>query len=137
MSDIEIHGIIEALLFAAGEPVKADKLAEILELDAKDVHNHISLMLYDYAQSRRGFTIIEIDGGYQICTRPEYYAYVQISSQMSEMSRFFALQSQVNSLWNVYSDLTKSHKNLQLKHITNNTEIWPVFKELFKKKEKT
>lgn len=66
----------------------------------------------------------------------QYYAYVQISSQMNEMSKFFAMQVQSNSLWNVYSDLNKTHKNLQLKHITNNTEIWPVFKELFKKKEK-
>lgn len=64
----------------------------------------------------------------------QYYAYVQISSQMSEMNKFFAQQANLNNLWSVYNTLSTKHKNLQIRHITNNTEIWPVFRELFNKK---
>lgn len=70
----------------------------------------------------------------ELLPKMQYYAYVQISTQMSEMNRFFAMQALSNNLWSTFSVKSKEHKNLNTKHITNNTEIWPVFRELFKKK---
>lgn len=72
-----LFGILESVLFAAGEAVKADKLAEIAEVSVFDIHKTIEQLNDEYHTNRRGFSIIEIDEGYQICTRPEYYTYVQ------------------------------------------------------------
>ncbi len=77
-----MQGIIESILFAAGEAVRADKLAELLEVDVETVREQVRELTAYYNEQKRGFAIIEIDGGYQICTRPEYYTYVQAMAGM-------------------------------------------------------
>ncbi len=68
---------IEGILFAAGEPVKAAKLAVVLDVTIDEVKTAVSELLEEYNQEKRGFNIIEILDGYQICSRPEYYTYIQ------------------------------------------------------------
>lgn len=68
---------IEGILFAAGEPVKAAKLAVVLETDVETVNNAISELKEEYNRDHRGFNIIDILEGYQICSRPEYYNHIQ------------------------------------------------------------
>ena len=75
--NVKIQYAIEGILFAAGEPVKAAKLASVLEADIKKVEEAVKLLQYQYDSEMRGVQIIEIDEGYQICSRPEYYAYIQ------------------------------------------------------------
>lgn len=75
--NIKIQYAIEGILFAAGEPVKASKLAAVLQTDIKKVEEAVKLLQYQYDSEMRGVRIIEIDGGYQICSRPEYYVYIQ------------------------------------------------------------
>ena len=82
-----LQGIIESILFAAGEAVRADKIAQILEVDEETVHAQVRELMTFYNEQRRGFAIIEIDGGYQICTRPEYYTYVQAMACLLYTSR--------------------------------------------------
>ena len=78
MKKNKIPYAIEGILFAAGEPVKTAKLAAVLEIEIEEVEEAISLLKYDYDTNERGFMIIDIDDGYQICSRPEYYNYIQI-----------------------------------------------------------
>lgn len=68
---------IEGILFAAGEPVKAAKLAAVLEVDIDDVTKAVDDLKAEYEKEHRGFAIIDILEGYQICSRPEYYTYIQ------------------------------------------------------------
>ncbi len=68
---------IEGILFAAGEPVKAAKLAVVLDTDAETVSKAVKELKEEYERDRRGFNIIDILDGYQICSRPEYYTYIQ------------------------------------------------------------
>lgn len=68
---------IEGILFAAGESVKAAKLAVVLDVTIDEVKNAIAELCEEYNREKRGFNIIEILDGYQICSRPEYYTYIQ------------------------------------------------------------
>ena len=68
---------IEGILFAAGEPVKAATLAVVLDVPVDDIHAAVKELKEEYDRDRRGFNIIEILEGYQICSRPEYYTYIQ------------------------------------------------------------
>lgn len=77
MENINIAYAIEGILFAAGEPVKAAKLAAVLDTDIDTVTEAAKLLKYNYDTELRGVMLIEIDEGYQICSRPEYYAYIQ------------------------------------------------------------
>lgn len=68
---------IEGILFAAGEPVKAAKLAAVLNCEIEDVENAVEELKNEYNEDERGFNIIDIREGYQICSRPIYYNYIQ------------------------------------------------------------
>lgn len=68
---------IEGILFAAGEPVKASKLAVVLDTDINAITNAVTELKVEYDLNKRGFNIIDINEGYQICSRPEYYVYIQ------------------------------------------------------------
>jgi len=70
--------IIEALLFSSDEPLKANKICEIVEgLKAGDIRNIIELLNHDYEKTGRSFRIHLIADGYQLFTSNEYAAYVE------------------------------------------------------------
>ncbi len=75
--NLNIECAIEGILFAAGEPVKAAKLAAVLEADIREVNQAVWNLKKEYDEKKRGVQIIEIDEGFQICSRPEYYVYIQ------------------------------------------------------------
>ena len=68
---------IEGILFAAGEPVKTARLALVLDVDIESVEEAVLALKNEYNEQHRGLTIIDIDEGYQLCSRPEYYTYIQ------------------------------------------------------------
>ncbi|MDP4114160.1 MAG: SMC-Scp complex subunit ScpB [Bacillota bacterium] len=73
----EIEAAVEGLLFAAGDPLPLEKLAEILEVDKKTMRLILSNMAVSLQNSKRGIMLRELDGCYQLCTRPEHYEYIQ------------------------------------------------------------
>jgi segregation and condensation protein B len=77
MDKKEIIGIIEAVLFAAGDPVSLKDLCGILDMEQREVLPLIREMKDWYNYERRGFQLIEAEGHYQFSTRPEYYEYIQ------------------------------------------------------------
>ena len=74
---VNIKYAIEGILFAAGEPVKAAKLAIVLDVGVDEIKKAVAELKEEYDENKRGFNIIDIMDGYQICSRPEYYAYIQ------------------------------------------------------------
>lgn len=68
---------IEGILFAAGEAVKASMLAIALDRPVDEIEAAVEQLKDEYNNSHRGFTIIDLEEGYQICSRPEYYTYIQ------------------------------------------------------------
>ncbi len=75
MTLLDILGLtplVEALIFAADGPIKAERMAEALETDQDDIMSAIKALEEDYAEQPRGFFLQEVAGGYQLRTRPEY-----------------------------------------------------------------
>ena len=66
-----LKGHIEALLFANGNPVAADKLAKILEIEVETVAALVAELKQDMAAADRGLTVVDVAGGYQLCSKPE------------------------------------------------------------------
>ena len=63
---------LEAMLFAAGDPVEPGKLAEVLDVDVENVIKMLGHPEAMYDENNRGLRLIRIDGKYQLCTREEY-----------------------------------------------------------------
>lgn len=72
----KMRGIIEAILFCAGRIVKIKELELVLEINEKDIIELINDMNKEYKDIARGIEIIRVDDGYQMCTKKEYYEYI-------------------------------------------------------------
>lgn len=64
---------VESLLISAGYPISLGKIRNILnEITLKDLKVAIELLNAFYDETRRAFHILEVAGGYQIYTRPQF-----------------------------------------------------------------
>ena len=72
LSSNNIMASLEAMLFAAGDPVEPGKLAEVLDVDVENVIKMLGHLEAMYDENNRGLRLIRIDGKYQLCTREEY-----------------------------------------------------------------
>lgn len=63
---------LEAMLFAAGDPVEVTKLAEVIDIDVETVENMLGHLSAQYDERGAGLMLVRIDNKYQICTREAY-----------------------------------------------------------------
>ena len=77
----EIQSILEAVLFAAGDAVELEKLADIVDVDNKSLREILKKMMDSYNFERRGIHIIQMEDAYQMCTRGEYHDYVAMLAE--------------------------------------------------------
>jgi len=77
MEDREAKSILEAVLFIAGEPVSADSLKKILEIDGAEVERLVKELIHDYTMNNNGLLVLEVAGGVQMVTNPAYSPWVK------------------------------------------------------------
>ena len=69
--------IIEALLFASPEPLTQKKINIIFDVDSPDLEECIKILLKKFESHNHAIDILNIAGGYQLRTKPEYDLYVR------------------------------------------------------------
>lgn len=67
---------MEAILFASGDPVPPERLADVLHLDRKTVERLLQL-LEEKWNSSGGIRLIRVGDAWQMTTREEYAPYVR------------------------------------------------------------
>ena len=74
-----IEGAIEAILYAAGYPVKYTKIAEVLGLDLRNTKKIIEHMSEEFnsERSKRGINLLCFDETCQFCTKEQYAPYIR------------------------------------------------------------
>ncbi len=68
---------IEAVLFACGEPIEADKLAAAVEIEPDTVPKLIDRLNDRYSERGSALVIGKLGQSYQMMTRPEYSRYIK------------------------------------------------------------
>ena len=71
MDPEEIRRGIEAILFAAGEPVGAERMALALGVAVETVHQEAKVLQDELSFSRRGIRIITLEDAYQMVSAPD------------------------------------------------------------------
>jgi len=85
----ELRKNIEALIFVSESPLKADRIAEILDLKKGDVKQVITDLQQEYAEADRGIILEEVAEGVQFRTRHECAEVIQqlVTSRPFRFSR--------------------------------------------------
>ncbi len=77
----EIQAILEGVLFAAGDAVELDRLADIVDVDKRSLREILKQMMDQYNFERRGIHIIQLEDSYQMCTRGEFHDYIAMLAE--------------------------------------------------------
>lgn len=85
MEYIEYKAALEAVLFAAGEPLAVPEIASTMMVDKPLVWELLSELEKDYQVQGRGLMIREIAGGYQLVTKPAYFSIVNNLNKVKEV----------------------------------------------------
>ncbi len=74
----DLKQIVETLLFITDRPVKPSRLADVIEnTDGRKIREIILALKDEYAARGSAVQIVEIGGGFQMCTKPEYGRWVR------------------------------------------------------------
>ena len=70
---IYVRGVIEALLFVSDKPVTLEQFKDVLgDVEGKTIRLAIDELKGLYDEQKRGMNIMEIAGGYQLLSNPDY-----------------------------------------------------------------
>ena len=70
--------LIEALLFASGEPLSGERIAEICKITPEEVMLCVQELTARYAQAGSGFEIVTVAEQYQLRTRALFAPYLRV-----------------------------------------------------------
>lgn len=73
---VSLARIVECLLFVAGDPVTVRDLVKTTETDSEQILDALQALRDRYQTTHSGLHIVEIAGGYQLATRPEFSIHV-------------------------------------------------------------
>ena len=68
MSNKELMPMLEAVLFAMGEPIEIERLCVALELDEIVVKDVLDSLMKKYEEDSFGICLLRLENKYQICT---------------------------------------------------------------------
>ncbi len=108
MDQIELQRILEAILFAAGEPVEISRLAQTLETDPADVEAALNDLADKLAFDRRGIRLLRLENQYQMVSSGEMADYITKCLETRKPPKLSASQLEVLTIIAYYQPATKA-----------------------------
>ena len=105
----DIQRAIMAILFAAGEPVDAKRIAFALELDEDEIHRETQILVDKLAFDRSGIRIIRLENAYQMCSSGEMASYVTKTLETRKPPKLSQSQLETLTIIAYYQPATKAY----------------------------
>lgn len=108
MEQTELQRIVEAILFAAGEPVELSRLAMTLETDEADIKTAVEALADELSFNRRGIRILRLETGYQMVSSGEMADYITKTLETRKPPKLSASQLEALTIIAYYQPATKA-----------------------------
>ena len=105
----EMEAALEAILFAAGEPVDVDRICLTLEMDKETVTAVCQRLADRYSYERRGLRLIRMDNTYQLCSAPEYADLIRKTFESRKPAKLSQPALEVLSIIAYYQPVTRAY----------------------------
>ncbi len=76
---------LEAILFAAGEPLETERLAQTLNVLERDVHRLMEQLSARYSETGSGLQVLRLDNAWQLGTRAEFAPLIRTALETRRM----------------------------------------------------
>ena len=105
----EIESAMEAILFAAGEPVGVERLCMALEIDRATADAVAQKLMDDYSYERRGLRLVRLDDSYQLCSAPEHAELIRKTFESRKPARLSPPALEVLAVIAYYQPTTRAY----------------------------
>ena len=108
MEQEQLMRILEAILFAAGERVEVARLAQVLELDPKEIVQAADRLSDELAYERRGIRVLRLENGYQMVSSGEMADYITKTLETRKPPKLSSSQLETLTVIAYYQPATKA-----------------------------
>lgn len=109
MERTELERILEAILFAAGEPVETERIALAAECDPDEVDAAAKALMDRLSFERRGLRVIKLEKAYQMCSSTEMSSYITKALETRKPPKLSASQLETLTIVAYYQPATKAY----------------------------
>ena len=105
----ELESAIEAILFAAGDPVPAERICTALEQDRETVDAVCQRLADDYSYERRGIRLIRLEDSWQMCSAPEHASAIRKTLESRKPARLSQTALEVLAIVAYFQPVTRTY----------------------------
>lgn len=109
MEQNDLQRALMAVLFAAGEPVAASRLAESLQVDESEIHRECDALISALSYHRSGIRIVKLEDAYQMCSSAEMAEYVTKTLETRKPPKLSPSQLETLTVIAYYQPATKAY----------------------------
>ena len=109
MEQNDLQRALMAVLFAAGEPVAASRLAESLQVDESEIHRECEALISALSYHRSGIRIVKLEDAYQMCSSAERAEYVTKTLETRKPPKLSPSQLETLTVIAYYQPATKAY----------------------------
>ncbi len=109
MEYTQIHRAVMAILFAAGEPVGAQRLAQAIGCEVEEIHAQVQTLMDELNFLRSGIRIVHLEDAYQMCSSSEMAEYVTRALETRKPPKLSQSQLEVLTIIAYYQPATKAY----------------------------
>ena len=105
----EVEAAVEGILFASGEPVKAERICVALDLDRPTVEQVLQKLMDYYAYERRGVRLVRMEDSWQMCSAPDYADVIRKAFEIRKPARLSQPALEVLTIIAYYQPTTRAY----------------------------
>ena len=109
MEQNDLQRALMAVLFAAGEPVAASRLAESLQVYESEIHRECEALISALSYHRSGIRIVKLEDAYQMCSSAEMAEYVTKTLETRKPPKLSPSQLETLTVIAYYQPATKAY----------------------------
>ena len=105
----EVEAAVEAILFAAGEPLPIERICLALDLDRPTAEQVLQKLGDHYAYERRGIRLVRMEDCYQLCSSPDYADLIRKAFEIRKNARLSQPALEVLTIVAYYQPTTRAY----------------------------
>lgn len=105
----ELESTMEAILFAAGEPLGVERLCLAMEIDRATADTVARHLADQYSYERRGIRLLRLDSSYQLVSAPEYAPLIRTVFERRKPARLSQTALEVLAIIAYYQPATRAY----------------------------
>lgn len=100
---------LEAILFAAGDPVPAERIAKVLGVETEQVFQAAQVLAQQCEELSRGIRLLKLDDKLQLCSAPEFSAEITRVLEQRKPPRLSPSALEVLAIVAYYQPVTRAY----------------------------